>query len=119
MLEYPDEAERRERLRQLTGIEELISIQIAGFDPIFPIANEDLPRSTQDKSSAVHFMRCEFTDEMIAAAKKRCLLEHSIRTSKLSTLHRSCGAGNRRVSAEGFRLTSSPNVSKGPSANNR
>ena len=69
MLEYPDEAERRERLRQLTGIEELISIQIAGFDPVFPIANEDLPRSTEDKTSAVHFLRFEFTDEMIDAAK--------------------------------------------------
>ena len=55
MLEYPDEAERKERLRQLTGIEELISIQIAGFDPVYPIANEDLPRSTEDKTSAVHF----------------------------------------------------------------
>ena len=53
----PDEAERKERLRQLTGIEELISIQIAGFDPVYPIANEDLPRSTEDKTSAVHFPR--------------------------------------------------------------
>ena len=69
MLEYPDEVERRERLRQLNGIEELISIQIAGFDPVFPIANEDLPRSTVDKTSAVHFLRFEFTDEMIEAAK--------------------------------------------------
>ena len=69
MLEYPDEVERKERLRQLTGIEELISIQIAGFDPVFPIANEDLPRSTVDKTSAVHFLRFEFTNEMIEAAK--------------------------------------------------
>jgi len=69
MLEYPDEAERKERLRQLTGIEELISIQIAGFDPVYPIANEDLPRSTEDKTSAVHFLRFEFTDDMIEAAK--------------------------------------------------
>ena len=49
MLEYPEEAERKERLRQLTGIEELISIQIAVFDPVDSIANEDLPRSTEDK----------------------------------------------------------------------
>lgn len=70
MLEYPDEEERKERLQQLIGIEELISIQIAGFDPIYPIANEDLPRSTEEKTSSVHFLRFEFTDEMIAAARK-------------------------------------------------
>lgn len=70
MLEYPDEAERKIRLSQLIGIEELISIQIEGFDPVYPIANEDLPRSTDEKTSAVHFLRFEFTDEMIAAAKQ-------------------------------------------------
>lgn len=69
MLEYPDENERKERLRQLIGIEELISIQIAGFDPVYPIANEDLPRSTDEKTSSVHFLRYEFTDEMIEAAR--------------------------------------------------
>ena len=70
MLEYPDEAERKIRLSQLIGIEELISIQIEGFDPVYPIANEDLPRSTDEKTSAVHFLRFEFSDEMIAAAKQ-------------------------------------------------
>lgn len=69
MLEYPDENERKQRLRQLIGIEELISIQIAGFDPVYPIANEDLPRSTDEKTSSVHFLRYEFTDEMIEAAR--------------------------------------------------
>ena len=69
MLEYPDEVERRERLGQLIGIEELISIQIGDHDPVFPIANEDLPRSTDDKTSSVHFLRFEFDDAAIAAAK--------------------------------------------------
>ena len=85
MLEYPDEIERKERLRQLTGIEELISIQIAGFDPVFPIANEDLPRSTVDKTSAVHFLRFEFTDEMIEAAKNGA--SWSIRSEHLNYQH--------------------------------
>lgn len=69
MLEYPDEAERRVRLSQLIGIEELISIRIGDCDAVYPIANEDLPRSTEDKTSSVHFLRFEFTDAMIAAAK--------------------------------------------------
>jgi hypothetical protein len=70
MLEYPNEEERKLRLSQLIGIEELISIQINGFDPVYPIANEDLPRSTEEKTSSVHFLRFEFDDEMIAAAKQ-------------------------------------------------
>ncbi|PCI79331.1 MAG: hypothetical protein COB20_04910 [SAR86 cluster bacterium] len=70
MLEFPDEPERKIRLGQLIGIEELISIQIDGFDPVYPIANEDLARSTDEKTSAVHFLRFEFEDDMIAAAKK-------------------------------------------------
>ncbi|MBL4574191.1 MAG: DUF3501 family protein [Gammaproteobacteria bacterium] len=70
MLEFPDEAERKVHLSQLIGIEELISLQIDGFDPVYPIANEDLARSTDEKTSAVHFLRFEFTDEMITAAKQ-------------------------------------------------
>jgi hypothetical protein len=70
MLEFPDESERKLRLSQLIGIEELVSIQIDGFDPVYPIANEDLARSTDEKTSAVHFLRFEFEDDMIAAAKQ-------------------------------------------------
>jgi hypothetical protein len=70
MLEFPDESERKIRLSQLIGIEELISIQIDGFAPVYPIANEDLARSTDEKTSAVHFLRFEFDDDMIAAAKQ-------------------------------------------------
>ncbi len=69
MLEYPDAEERAQRLSQLIGIEELISIQIDDLAPVYPIANEDLSRSTAEKTSAVHFLRFEFTDEMIAAAR--------------------------------------------------
>lgn len=69
MLEYPEAEERKERLSQLIGIEEVISIQIEGHDAVYPIANEDLPRSTDEKTSSVHFLRFEFSEEMIASAK--------------------------------------------------
>ena len=69
MLEFPDEYERRIKLSELLDIEKKISIQLENMDPVFPICNEDLERSTEDKTSAVHFMRFEFTDEMINAAK--------------------------------------------------
>ena len=69
MLEYPDPAIRKERLSQLIGIEELVSIQIDDFNPVYPIANEDLPRSTEEKTSSVHFLRFEFSPEIIQAAR--------------------------------------------------
>lgn len=69
MLEYPDPQDRQQKLQQLIGIEELISIKIGNTDAVYPIANEDLPRSTEDKTSSVHFLRFEFGDDAIAAAK--------------------------------------------------
>ncbi|TFH75394.1 DUF3501 family protein [Gammaproteobacteria bacterium LSUCC0112] len=70
MIEFPDESERRQQLKRLINLEHQVFIQIEGFDPVAPVADEDLERSTDDKTSAVHFMRYEFTSEMIAAAKQ-------------------------------------------------
>jgi len=69
MLEYPDPKDREEKLKQLIGIEELISIKIGDTDPVYPIANEDLPRSTEEKTSSVHFLRFELEPGMIQALK--------------------------------------------------
>ena len=70
MIEFPDESERRKQLKKLVNLEHQVFIQIEGFDPVAPVADEDLERSTDDKTSAVHFMRYEFSPEMIAAAKQ-------------------------------------------------
>ena len=70
MLEYDDVDERRKALAGLIGIEEAIWIQVDGFEKVTPVANEDLERTTEDKTSSVHFMRFELTDEMISAAKQ-------------------------------------------------
>lgn len=69
MLEFPDEHQRRQQLARMIGIELAIYIQIDGCAPVYPIANEDLKRSTDEKTSAVHFLRFEFPPEVIAAAK--------------------------------------------------
>lgn len=69
MIEFPDECERRQQLRKLAGIEHRIYIQIDGFEPVAPVADEDLERTADGKTSAVHFMRYEFSPEMIQAAK--------------------------------------------------
>ena len=70
MLEYGDEDERRQKLSELIGIESNVWLKIKGFDPIVPIYNEDMERSTEAKTSSVHFMRFELSDEMIAAFKE-------------------------------------------------
>jgi len=67
MIEYEDVEERRLALVQMRGIEDLIWVRAEGQEKIFAIANEDLPRSNEDKTSAVHFMRFELTAETIAA----------------------------------------------------
>ncbi|MCU0934189.1 MAG: DUF3501 family protein [Thiobacillaceae bacterium] len=69
MVEYADENERRAALARLVGIEQDIWMRVEGFDPIFPVANEDLERSTEDKTASVHFMRFELTPAMVAAVK--------------------------------------------------
>jgi len=71
MLEFPDEQERRTRLADLIDIEHKLWLRIDGFAKVFGIADEDLPRSTEEKTSAVHFLRFEFTTEMILAARNR------------------------------------------------
>jgi len=69
MLEFTDEAVRRKRLAELVGIEHEVWARVDGYDKIFAISNEDLERSTAEKTSAVHFMRFELSAEMIAALR--------------------------------------------------
>lgn len=69
MLEYQDVNQRKAQLALLKGIEDLIWIQVDGFDPVYAIANEDLERSNEQKTSAVHFMRFELEPAMIAALR--------------------------------------------------
>ena len=67
MMEYDDPEVRRVELTKLVGIEDKTYVQVEGFDKVYAISNEDLERSDADKTSAVHFMRFELTDDMVAA----------------------------------------------------
>lgn len=69
MLEYWDVEERKTMLARLIGVERATWVRVDGFDKVTPIANEDLERETEDKTSSVHFLRFELTPEMAAAAK--------------------------------------------------
>ncbi len=70
MVEFPDVEERREKLRQLVGIEDRVWLQVGESDKIRPIADEDLERGSEDKTSAVHFLRFELSPAQVAALKE-------------------------------------------------
>lgn len=82
MLEFPDPEQRKEWLAKLIGIERMTWIQVAGFETVFPIANEDLARETEDKTAAVHFLRFELTPAMIQALKQGASLAMGINHPK-------------------------------------
>lgn len=64
MIEYPDPVIRAAQLEKLLGIEDLLWIQVGDHDKIWSIADEDLERATDTKTSAVHFVRFEISDEI-------------------------------------------------------
>ena len=69
MIEIPDPEQRAVRLGQMIGIEDQVWLQVGELDRIVPIADEDLDRTTADKTSSVHFLRFEITPEQINALK--------------------------------------------------
>jgi len=69
LIEYPNESERRQQLTQLKGIEDRCWVQVTGQERVFAIADEDLERENEEKTSAVHFLRFELTPAMIAALR--------------------------------------------------
>jgi hypothetical protein len=83
MIEYPDVDERREALRQLAGVEHQVWVQVPGLDRIVAIADEDMERSTESKTSAVHFLRFELSAETIAALRSGAALEIGVSHSSL------------------------------------
>jgi len=74
MLEYADSQQRREALAALLGIEHRVWLQVADHSPVRAIADEDLPRSDQRKTSAVHFLRFELEPAMAASLRQGAVL---------------------------------------------
>jgi hypothetical protein len=69
LIEFPDENERRVQLARLKGVEDRCWVQVSGHDKVFAIADEDLERENDEKTSSVHFLRFELTPPMIASMK--------------------------------------------------
>ena len=96
MIEVADEDERRRRLAELKGIEDEVWVRVDGFDPVFAIADEDMERENEEKTSSVHFMRFELTTDMVAAARQGAALgigiSHAAYTKQLEPLPESMRA---------------------------
>jgi len=78
MVEFPDVEERQQMLTQLVGIEDRVFVQVADFERVFAIADEDLERADEEKTSAVHFLRFELPSEHAAALKSGAALAAGI-----------------------------------------
>jgi hypothetical protein len=83
LIEFPDAGVRAERLAQLGGIEHRVYAEVAGHPRVFAYADEDLDRSTHDKTSAVHFLRFEFAASAIAALREGAALVFGIEDPRL------------------------------------
>jgi hypothetical protein len=69
MIEYGDVEERRVALEKMIGVEDKVWVQVADFSKVYAIADEDLERETEEKTSSVHFLRFELTPDMVKAVK--------------------------------------------------
>jgi Protein of unknown function (DUF3501) len=74
LIEFPDPNERRAALARLKGIEDRCWVEVAGHARVFAIADEDLERENEEKTSAVHFLRFELDASMRAALKQGAAL---------------------------------------------
>jgi hypothetical protein len=74
LLEFADSELRREQLIKLRGVEARCWVQVAGFAKAFGVADEDLPRENDEKTSAVHFLRFELGTPMLNALKSGAAL---------------------------------------------
>lgn len=78
LIEYPDPTTRPAQLARLKGIEDRCYVQVADFARVHAIADEDLERENEEKTSSVHFLRFEFSDAMVAALRAGAALSIGI-----------------------------------------
>jgi hypothetical protein len=90
MIEYGDVEKRRVALMNMVGIEHRVWVQVDGSERVYAIADEDLERATEDKTSSVHFLRFELTPAMVSAVKRGSAIgmgiEHEAYTHTVSAV---------------------------------
>ena len=78
MIEYEEVEERRLALARMSGVEHRVWVQAEGCERVMAVANEDMARSTEEKTAAVHFLRFDLGSETIAALRQRAALAMGI-----------------------------------------
>lgn len=101
MIQYPDENERRQRLTELKTIEDHVWIQVEGHDRVYALADEDMARTNEEKTSAVHFLRFELNAAMLPTLKSGAkvfmgidLPAYSVETKEISPVTRASLVGD-------------------------
>ena len=97
LVEFEDAEERRRALSRLRGIEDRVWVQIEARPRVYAIADEDLERENEEKTSAVHFLRFELTPDMIAALKAGAALAMGVDHPQYSATLREVPDETRRA----------------------
>ncbi|MFM7067573.1 MAG: DUF3501 family protein [Gammaproteobacteria bacterium] len=88
LIEFPDPVIRAAELKRLKGIEDRCYVRVAGFAPVYAIADEDLERENEEKTSSVHFLRFEIPAEARAAVRDGAALafgtDHPVYTHEVT-----------------------------------
>ena len=74
MIEEPDVEKRHDLLARLIGVEDRVWVRVDGNEAVFAIADEDMDRDTEEKTSSVHFLRFELSEKMISDIKQGAAL---------------------------------------------
>ena len=106
MIEYDDPDERAQQLSRMIGIEDKVWLQVESCERVYPIADEDLERDNDHKTSSVHFLRFELDPSMIAAVQHGATISagvdhpaYSVQTGPLPTAVRDCLAGDLQATS--------------------
>jgi hypothetical protein len=90
LIEYPDVDERRVMLAQLKGVEDKVYVQVADHARVYAVADEDMERENEEKTSSVHFLRFDLQPEMVATLKIGASLamgvDHSAYTTRIDVV---------------------------------
>ena len=78
MIEFSDPVERGVKLKELIGIEDRVYVKVGDYEPVYAIADEDLDRETEEKTSSVHFLRFELDRNRVVALRNGAALSMSI-----------------------------------------
>ena len=96
LIEYPDVHERKRELARLIGVEDRLFVEVEGHARVYAIADEDLDRENDEKTSAVHFVRFEFSKAARDAVRAGASVKVGLRPHALPGAHGHSGRNARQ-----------------------